>query len=651
MYQAKLCDSTRRQCASCKVELYYGAKRSNRDTFGKLKAHRISPKIRYEIYKKHCIYLQDHQNFCVKCLSSKVDDLSFDYTIVESEVPDYISLVLQQVVKEHNQPKFARKDLAYIYYEDVKLNFHHRTLTGLTFEEKDLLIARVEDNNNNNNANEIKPQHLLLFLTLIYQGINEALTGLLFGYAKSSVSKIIKRVADILSRLYVPTELGASAWNRDKVLENVPDYVDILFPEKNVVAIADGGYIEIGKSGDFEYQQKSYCSHKYFNCFKPMVVSTMNGKIINIYGFFYSNGYNSDSHIWDTIVNNNNNIFDLNEILDVNLDAVIVDRGFRYCTTNGHENNGYKLIMPYCLKQNQKQLTKEQANFSRKVTKLRWPIECIMHHIKLWKFFRSKCNVLYGSDFIWNVLKIVCSIYNTFRSPIIKPKLYNSLKEDANEIMRMIENVHENDIVNVELQTNVGWYQSSILALKSLHFFPRYTLNDIKKWNHGPYQLILALKYIKHATDIKIWANDNHPNTIKFTGVLSRYSSNKTRRIYLRFIPGIDDSLQDGVLAWCSCYNGQRTIGGCAHVIAMLYKILLVISNDNEEDDYYNNDETINDNPNSTETFFSSVLDCAQLRYNGENIDNMDDISDGNIYTDIDQDNEDMDEKMNNNND
>ena len=79
-----------------------------------------------------------------------------------------------------------------------------------------------------------------------------------------------------------------------------------------------------------------------------MLVATLNGKIINVYGFFFSDGYNSDSHIWDIIVNNENNKFDLNEILHYN-NAVVVDRGFRYCKTN-EENNGYKLISPYCLK-------------------------------------------------------------------------------------------------------------------------------------------------------------------------------------------------------------------------------------------------------------------------------------------------------------
>ena len=287
-----------------------GSYRSNTKSRSKSKAHLISPKQRLDIYKYHEIYCKDYHNLCLNCYQKDIETLTFQTYVSEKvELPTYIAIVLKQLVKQHKDNfRDNRKQKAYIHYEDIT-NDDHYILTGLQIEEKNNLIQRIEENRNKSDENEIQinPQHLLLFLTLIYQGICQSLTGVLFGYAKCSIGRIMKSVADVLIRLYVPTELGFSAWNRQKILENIPSYVKTLFPNDNVVAIADGGYIEIGKTSHFENQRRTFCSYKHVNCLKPMVVSTMNGKIINVYGFFYSDNYNNDSNIWDVIVNNTDN--------------------------------------------------------------------------------------------------------------------------------------------------------------------------------------------------------------------------------------------------------------------------------------------------------------------------------------------------------
>ena len=653
-YQVFICDAAKRACASCRKPLYVGANRASTRNKNKSKAYRISPKKRLNIYKQHGIYVQDYHNFCSNCDEKSIDSIHFEHKSEQIELPLYIITVLKEINKE-NKDSFrnARREKAYIYNEDISPEDHY-ILTGLSIEQKNILIERIDEkyDENNENASNINPQHLIIFLTLIYQGICEALAGVLFGYAKCSIGRIIQNVANVLSRLYVPTELGATAWNHQKLLNNTPHYVKTLFPEDNIVAIADGGYIEIGKTSDFQNQKKSYCSHKHYNCLKPMIISSLNGKIVNAYGFFYSDGYNSDSNIWDTIVTNTNDQFDLNTILHNN-DAVIVDRGFRYCTTN-EQNNGYKLILPTCLQPNQKQLTKDEANHSRKVTKIRWTVECIMHHIKIWKIFKSKYILCYGNNFIWNVLTIVCAMYNTFRSPIIKADKYDELNEDAINMIKMIEKSNENDINIIECKITQGWKKSTIETLKSLWFFPKFSIDDIRKWNCGPYQLVLALKYIKHSNDFSIWVNDKCPNTIKVKGVLSRYSRNdkqkKSRTIYIRFLPGVDVGLDDEILSWCTCYNGQRTVGGCAHVIAILYKILMVISNNNSISDHYYIDEHVNENYNTIPQLFQYVFDCATINNNTINVEDDDivqELSDESTYDSDSEDSNNNEEEKN----
>ena len=65
-----------------------------------------------------------------------------------------------------------------MHHDQIVLNSDHKIITGLTVDEKNLVANRVHDNdndiNNDDSATYINPQHLILFLTIIYQGISEA---------------------------------------------------------------------------------------------------------------------------------------------------------------------------------------------------------------------------------------------------------------------------------------------------------------------------------------------------------------------------------------------------------------------------------------------------------------------------------------------
>ena len=63
-------------------------------------------------------------------------------------------------------------------------------------------------------------------------------------------------------------------------------------------------------------------------------------------------------------------------------DILLLDRGFRDCSTYLEEDHGPICHMPVCLPQSQKQLTTFQANVSRFVTKYRWVVEVINSHLK-----------------------------------------------------------------------------------------------------------------------------------------------------------------------------------------------------------------------------------------------------------------------------
>jgi hypothetical protein len=252
---------------------------------------------------------------------------------------------------------------------------------------------------------------------------------------------------------------------------------------------------------------------------------------------------------------------------------------------------------------------------------------------------------------LWDIFRIICAIYNTFRAPIIKETSYNELNKDAENIISMLEKSNENDIADNEVNTKQGWKKTSILELKKSCFFPKYTINDIRNWNCGPYQLLLATKYLKHADEFKVYTHNDYPNTIKIKGIISRYSRNdiskKLRTIFLRFDPTVQKGLND-IFAWCSCYNGQRTIGGCAHIIAMLYQILIILTNNNNNCDLYYTENNVSDDHSTFQMIFEKIIDCKEQN-NIESDDIDDNISDSCFNSNVENNHESENDKSSEN--
>lgn len=70
----------------------------------------------------------------------------------------------------------------------------------------------------------------------------------------------------------------------------------------------------------------------------------------------------------------------LSEFIMCPRDIFVLDRGFRDIVPY-LETKGFKVLMP-TLKGNRKQLTCQEANESRYVTKIRWPVEAVHGMIK-----------------------------------------------------------------------------------------------------------------------------------------------------------------------------------------------------------------------------------------------------------------------------
>lgn len=118
------------------------------------------------------------------------------------------------------------------------------------------------------------------------------------------------------------------------------------------------------------------------------------GFVVDVLGPY--DGTVNDATILKHLLHQNN---DLKALLEKE-DVFVLDRGFRDVVED-LKKSGYKVLMP-AFKGNKPQLSCEESNYSRLVTKIRWPVEAVhgvigqkyklLHHEL--KNITERCNIL-----------------------------------------------------------------------------------------------------------------------------------------------------------------------------------------------------------------------------------------------------------------
>jgi hypothetical protein len=103
--------------------------------------------------------------------------------------------------------------------------------------------------------------------------------------------------------------------------------------------------------------------------------------------------------------------------------------------------------------------------------------------------------------------------------------------------------------------------------------FPEMTKEEMKIFFTGSYQLKQAISYLAEVMD-----SDNNivmnylketPNIVKVE-IRSRHIKSKTYRCYIDYLP--NSTGPSGIKRYCcECANGNRTVGCCSHVAAVVY--------------------------------------------------------------------------------
>lgn len=150
-----------------------------------------------------------------------------------------------------------------------------------------------------------------------------------------------------------------------------------------VIAVIDGTYSYIPKCSNFRTLRQSFSIHKSHHLLKFILIVALDGYILDVQDPYFSDSRNNDAILENEFERDAKRMEDWFRDGDI----LIVDRGYRDATEL-LARLGIIWKMPTLLQQGRNQLTTEEANDSRLVTKTRWIVEARNGHIKsIFKFF------------------------------------------------------------------------------------------------------------------------------------------------------------------------------------------------------------------------------------------------------------------------
>lgn len=237
----------------------------------------VSKLKRHEILNLHRIYIP---NNCVVC-HDHVDVkkwencicLEFKYT--REYIEDMIDLL-------RRPPKQCENKDSLFCAKKVEAN------TGLSLTQFDKLFNELPTLRRFFPKNTGKAKlALLMYLTRLRQGDRYNRIYANYNIGQKAGRQYIVKCRIALESDFVPKNLGLNTISRESLLANITDMANNLFLENKkdqAVVIADGTYIYCNKTQNFSKQRELYSVQKKRPLFKPMVLVTTNGRILDVFG-------------------------------------------------------------------------------------------------------------------------------------------------------------------------------------------------------------------------------------------------------------------------------------------------------------------------------------------------------------------------------
>lgn len=419
----------------------------------------------------------------------------------------------------------------------------------------------------------INKKDVLTFLCKMRQGLSDEFLALIFNYtSRQSASLAVGNVRKSLMLRFVPKNIGFGAIKRtDFIDQHVPSYANILYnssPEiRKAITYVDGTYTMISKSTNFEVLRQTYCVHKGRHLIKPILIVAADGYILDIQGPYFSDSRNNDARILKYEYEKDTS--EMSQWYQPG-DIFIVDRGYRDAIPF-FEGKDFTYKMPALLSSGKKQLTTEEANNSRLVTKTRFVVEARNGHIKSkFKFLRDTVPITHAPN-IGDFYRIADAIINRYHLSIKMRDL------TADIAQQMLERARKENHLQLRVEQdnlrrqNANWSRVNEDALPD---FPRLTLAYLNDFTVGTYQLSLAPSYIqdklkREATEeLQFDQFLQEPGLLRFR-IYSRFRNATKHQLWINFV---GNELTEPIRGYyCTCKVGARTLGACAHVVSVLW--------------------------------------------------------------------------------
>jgi hypothetical protein len=180
----------------------------------------------------------------------------------------------------------------------------------------------------------------------------------------------------------------------------------------------------------------------------------------------------------------------------------VVDRGFRDCVDVIENTYELNVRMPSCMQKDQAQLTTEEANLSRIVTKIRWVVEVIngllKRSFKALSFMRNRMLSHTEDDY-----RIAAALINRFYRRLFSDK-GNQLELAQRMLKRLNTPNNLNTVIDVfDLHKKSEFVEIDSISKDESDDFPELTFDYIRYYiTFGSYQLRIAISYLAEHFDV-----------------------------------------------------------------------------------------------------------------------------------------------------
>lgn len=422
----------------------------------------------------------------------------------------------------------------------------------------------------------VSKKDLMVFLCKMRQGLSDEFLKVLFCYSsRQAVSMAVYLVRNSLLIRFVPDNLGVHAITRDEFIDNhVTPFANELYndepDQRKAILLIDSTSTDIHKSSNFQILRQSFSLHKKKHLLKPTTVMGTDGYFLDVFGPYFSDFYNNDAAILQDKLNDDQN--DLRNWIQ-NGDIFIVDRGYRDAT-GLLEAFGIDHKMPAMRDPGERQLTTEQANQTRIVTKNRWVVEARNAHLKnIFKFLNHTFNIQ-NARYINEYFRIGAAIINRYY-PVL------NMEGATIELARQMRvRAQEPNVMQARVQLE-NWLRLRNVWVRLHNQFPDFPHLDIeylKDLTYGIYQINLSPAYIQDKlrrdddAELQIDQHFDEPNIVS-ARIYSRFRNRVVHRCFISYTPEHELNEENHPITsyYCQCQSGARTLGTCTHIASIVW--------------------------------------------------------------------------------